>query len=354
MEQTAGSPAKFGRYSTLDGMRGIAAIAVALYHWGFATERMAEPGYLAVDFFFALSGFVIAATYTSRLEQQMTAGSFIAMRIIRFYPIYLAGHSLGIMKNLAMQLSGNPDARNGTEWLLAVVLGLAMLPVPLIEARNLFPLNAPAWTLFLELLVNIVFALGLFRCSSRVLVGIMALSAGVLIGFTGPPLYFDVGYSMPTLVLGMARMGFSFPLGMVVFRVLGNAPRRQTAAAFIPLAVLGACLLFPPPDAVRGVWEAFCVFALFPAMLMLGIRWELPRLAAPVFDWLGAVSYAVYALHGPLILFVAKGTEVIGLGLFSATLCYFAVLLALAYLVSRFWDVPVRAAADRWRKRAVA
>ncbi|MFO3797134.1 MAG: acyltransferase family protein, partial [Anaerolineales bacterium] len=297
---------------------------------------MVDLGYLAVDFFFALSGFVIAATYTSRLEGGMSAGNFIAMRIIRFYPIYLAGHGLGLAKNLALQATGNPDARSGIEVVLAVVLGLFMLPVPLIEARNLFPLNAPAWTLFLELLVNIAFALGLFRCSTRVLAVIMALSAGVLLAFTGPPLYFDVGYSAPTFLLGVARLGFAFPAGMIVFRGLADRARIDTPLALIPLAVLCACLLFPAPEAVRQAWEVFCVFALFPALLALGVWWELPRAIVPVFGWLGAVSYAVYALHGPLILFVYKGTQAAGLGLVSATACYLAVLLALAYLVSRF------------------
>lgn len=338
------------RLATLDGMRGIAALAVALYHWGLATQPLAEPGYLAFDFFFALSGFVIALNYADRLSGGMTPLQFITLRIIRFFPIYLAGHGLGLAQNVALQISGSPNARSGTELLLAVVLGLFMLPVPL-DVRNLFPLNPPAWTLFLELLVNILFAFGMFRWSARILAAIMLASAATLIMFTGPPLFYDVGYSASTFLLGLARLGYSFPLGILMFRMLGDRNRRQSALAFIPLGVMAVCLLVAPPDAIRGVWEALCVFVLFPILLAAGIRMELPRAASPVFAFLGDVSFAVYATHGPLILFVNKLTTILGLGRWPSLAFFLGVVLLVAYLVSRFYDMPVRGALARWRKR---
>ena len=341
------------RYTTLDGMRGIAALAVALYHWGLATTPLAEPGYLAVDFFFALSGFVIALNYSGRLSDGFAPGQFMALRVIRFFPIYWAGHALGIVQNIALQITGNPNARTGTELVLAVVLGMVMLPVPL-DVRTLFPLNPPAWTLFLELLVNIVFAFGMFRWSNRVLAAIMVASAAVLIVFTGPPLFFDVGYSAPTFLLGLARLGYSFPLGIIMFRLVGTGTRRNSALAFLPIVILAACLLLAPPDGLRALWDSICVFILFPALLVGGIRLELPRIANPIFAFLGDVSFAVYAIHGPLILFINKLNTELGLGRWTSVAAYLVILLVTAHLVSRYFDVPVRGAITRWRKRIAA
>jgi peptidoglycan/LPS O-acetylase OafA/YrhL len=341
------------RFATLDGMRRIAALAVALYHWGLATQPLARLGYLAVDFFFALSGFVIALNYSQRLSGGLAPGQFMFVRLVRFFPIYLAGHVFGIIQNLALLISGNPNAKTGAELVLAITLGIFMLPVPL-DVKTLFPLNPPAWTLFLELLINVVFALGMFRWSSRVLALIMAASAITLILFTGAPLYFDVGYSAPTFLLGVARLGYSFPLGILIFRILGNQPRSQSVYALIPVLILTICLLFAPPEPVRGLWEIVCVFILFPALLATGIRFDLPRTAAPLFGFLGNVSFAVYAIHGPLILFVYKLNELLGLGRWSSIGVFLAVLLILSHLVSRFFDVPLRASVIRWRKKVTA
>lgn len=146
MNETAGTPpSRAERFATLDGMRGVAALALALalYHWGLGTEGWAEPGYFAVDFIFALSGFVITFNYAQRLADGMPPGQFMTKRVICFFPTYLVGHLLGIVKNIALQIVSNPGARTGAKLVLAIGLGFFMLPVPL-DVRNLFPLNAPA------------------------------------------------------------------------------------------------------------------------------------------------------------------------------------------------------------------
>lgn len=343
-----------GRLASLDGMRGVAALMVALYHWGLATSPIAQPGYLAVDFFFALSGYVLALIYAQRMESgSLDARKFITLRIIRFYPIYFVGHCLGALRNVALQLSDNPNAKTGIDWLLALVFGLFMLPVPA-ATGNLFPLNVPAWTLFLELAVNIVFAFGMFRWSNWVLGLIMALSAAVLVLFTSPPLLFDVGYSVETLLLGVARLGFSFPVGIILFRLMRGVKREQSFLALLPIAILAACLFFEAPEAYRGIWESVCVFILFPTLLAAGIKYELPDFAAPVFLFLGAVSYAIYAIHGPMILFVQKGVATAGLPFLPGLIVFLAILLAAAHLVTRYFDGPVRAAINGWRARKQA
>ncbi|NLR69413.1 acyltransferase [Novosphingobium sp. ERN07] len=344
------SPALAKRYAALDGMRGLAALAVALYHWGLATTPIVPAGYLAVDFFFVLSGFVIALTYSERLAGTLSAREFMIMRVIRFYPIYLVGHVLGFLRSMAMLVAGNPNVRGGTELALATVFGTFMLPVPL-DARNLFPLNVPSWTLFLELLINVAFALGMFQLSNRALAGIMAVSAVVLIGFTGPPHFMDVGYSAATLPLGIARVCYSFPFGIILFRMLGTQPRRSSWLSFIPLGVLVTVLAWTPGEAQRGAWELACVFGLFPALVAAGIRLELPAALARPFEFLGAISFAVYAIHGPLIIFVNKLTEKLSLDGWAAVAVYLFILMAAAQAVASLFDAPVRAMIGKWRRQ---
>src|SRR5262245_14845562 len=88
-------PAQGSRLETLDAMRGVAAIVVVTFHLGSLLPGATTEGYLAVDFFFALSGYVLARTYDARLEHGMESLDFIRRRIIRLYPLYLIGFSLG-------------------------------------------------------------------------------------------------------------------------------------------------------------------------------------------------------------------------------------------------------------------
>ena len=342
-----------GRLASLDGMRGIAALMVALYHWGFVAEPIARPGYLAVDFFFALSGYILALIYAERLSIVLWSLQFMALRIIRFYPIYFAGYCLGMLRNFAMVVSDSPNAKEGLSWVLAAGFGLFMLPLPF-EAGRLFPLNVPAWTLFLELAVNLLFALGMVRWSSAVLVAIMVASAAALLGLTGPPLHFDVGYSGETFLLGVARLGFSFPVGLLLFRAMQGMERRQSVLAFVPMIGLSLCLFFEAPPEYRGQWEALCVFIVFPLFLAGGIKYELPNWAAPTFLFLGGVSYAVYAIHGPLILFIYKAVEWAGLGFYPGVFIYLAVLLCASHLLTVYFDGPVRKGFSRWRSKRAA
>jgi peptidoglycan/LPS O-acetylase OafA/YrhL len=269
--------------------------------------------------------------------------------LIRFYPIYLAGHMLGTLRSFALLISNNPDTRFGLEWGSAFVLGLFMLPVPGYSG-NLFPMNVPAWTLFLELGVNVLFAFGMFRFSNAALAAIMLASATVLVVFTGPPLLFDVGYSGETFLLGVARLGYSFPVGVLLYRFFRRSERRESPFALVPIVALFVCLFFEAPEAYREVWESFCVFALFPALLAIGIKFELPKVAAQAFLFLGAVSFAVYAIHGPLILFINKAFVLLGVPHFIGVGLYLAILIAAAWLVTRFFDAPVREAVNAMRK----
>lgn len=130
-----------------------------------------SEGYLAVDLFFMLSGFVIALNYNDKIISGLGVTKFFQLRLLRLYPTYFVGAVLGIFRQIGGVLLGLPHSLSVTQQILAGICAIAMLPFPYAgdEPISLFPLNNPSWSLFLEFVVNIAFAFVLFRLSSRAL-----------------------------------------------------------------------------------------------------------------------------------------------------------------------------------------
>lgn len=161
-------------YPILDGLRGVAAIMVVFYHIfeAFATspiDQIVNHGYLAVDFFFLLSGFVIAYAYDDRWER-MSVKDFFRRRLIRLHPMLVMGAVIG---GLMFYTQGCEFWQVGTvslgSLLVAVLMNTLLIPAtPRIEVRGIgemYPLNGPTWSLFFEYIANILYALVLRRLS---------------------------------------------------------------------------------------------------------------------------------------------------------------------------------------------
>jgi len=165
------------RYEILDGLRGVAALLVIWYHVfeAFATspvDQRFNHGYLAVDFFFVLSGFVIGHAYDSRWQRGMTAGRFIVRRIIRLQPMVIIGVMLGVVSFIIQGCERwDGTAVSTSAVIVSFLLGLFMLPalpgtMPEVRGNGeMFPLNGPSWSLFFEYIGSIGYALWLHRLS---------------------------------------------------------------------------------------------------------------------------------------------------------------------------------------------
>lgn len=321
MDQGAASQ----RIATLDGLRGVAAVMVMVYHAGPASPLAAPAGYLAVDMFFALSGLVIAQAYEGRLRGGLTPREFAWLRLARIYPMYLAGAVLG-----------------------AVLVGFrpaSLLMIPDFSGHWLYPSNTPMWSLLFELIVNIGFGLVALKVGWRGIAAILALSGGWLIWSALGPCGSLASCGMRDWIwLGLPRTVFSFTLGVAMFRLIGRlaAVRTTTWRGWLLLPALAGTMMILPGDAVW--WELACVFVIFPALLWLGARWELPR-PAPALA-LGNLSYPLYCIHAPLIW--AAGVA----GLAMAPVC--AALVAVAWALDRWVDRPARQALTGLVKRGFA
>ena len=227
-------------FVTLDGLRGVAAFAVMMFHTNPFIGRQVPEAFLAVDFFFALSGFVIAHAYTERLRTGMSPRSFLVLRLVRLYPLYILGTAIGI---LILPLTSQADGVSQ----LAIEIAAAVLFLPSPVTELLYPFNFPAWSLFHELLINGAFAALNNLLSRVVLCGIAAISAVILAGYAIWLGSLDTSNSWVHFEGGFVRVSFSFFAGVLVYRIWQKRP----APLNLPAAPFGCDPAFAaqPPSA---------------------------------------------------------------------------------------------------------
>lgn len=331
------------RFLTLDAARGVAAVIVAMFHFGLGARA---SGQLAVDFFFMLSGFVVAYAYTRRLEGGLAWREFVRIRLARLYPTYL--FSLGLMAVFFL-LQAYWGRAPSDPWLVLRTFAFAILLTPrLAMGRGYagpYPLNGPAWSIFWELIVNFIFAAVHNRLTKRVLGVIVAAGA---VGMTLMCLQegrIDGGASWRSFWDGALRAGFGFSVGVLLFRLRGHvAAKTSFQASVAVVAALAAALVFTPNN---GLLQLAVVLGLFPLLLWMGVGCEPPERLAPLCAAAGRVSYPLYMIHMPLLAFAnaaAARWPLLAEHKPLTRLCLLILAIAAAWAVDRYWDQP----AHRW------
>lgn len=279
------------RFVVLDGLRGIAALIVLMAHYDamLGQRGLFRFGYLSVDFFFLLSGFVLVPIFEGTTRRH-GFGRALGARILRFWPLIAVGSLLGAAVHL---LRWPPE-------LVLPLLAMGLLCLPFGWAGHpWFSLNLPQWSLFVELVANAVHLLVLRRLSSPMLAGI-AVACGLVLAVTGRTITFLDG-SFGDLLLGLLRAGFAYPLGVVLGRERGRLAALPKIAWWVaPLAFLAAILLPAILSLPVPLAEQLSCLA-FPAVLVLGVAATVPERRLPALTWLGMISFPLYATHFPLI-----------------------------------------------------
>lgn len=329
-------------YRTLDLMRGVAALTVALFHIApdFHLPRP-QSAYLAVDLFFALSGFVIAHAYGSRLAGGQSFADFARVRLIRLYPLYLLAFTVGMAA--ALTPAGQDEWRTGS-LLTAVAAGIFMLPAWTGHGM-LFPLVYPAWSLFFELLINFVAAAYWRLLSPRILFPLVVISAFALVRFAFYFGHLDLGVDWGGFLPALARVTYSFFLGVLVQRA--GLRSRLHVHPVILTGLLLCTFWASPTESWRTLFDLAAILVFFPAVLVLGVSMEPSPRLEPAALVAGQLSYAIYVLHIPLLslatAFALPKSPANGILL----LC--GVMLA-SYLADRFYDGPLRRTLVRARR----
>lgn len=350
-------PQAAARYLALDALRGAAAVAVLFYHLRNleATGRpawaggMFASGYLAVDLFFVLSGFVIAHAYDDRLRHSMTTRQFMLARFIRLQPVIAIGTLIGCAFALVQRLIGLSGAPGLWAIATSLPLNLMMLPNVLLP-WGIFLFNPPAWSLFYELLANGLYAMSL-RAKPRRSSGIQNLCGPIVFCIAGSAGLaicvlavgnLDRGVDLPDWPVAIARIAFSFTLGLLLHRTRGTWMARTPR---IPVPwLLAACVLLLIPDlsgAVRQFYDLSFAMLLSPLLVMQGAVTQPGPRSHTVTTWLGLISYPLYAIHAPIKHFAETF-----LPLSFAPLLILTAMMALAaaWFVAIAIDPPIR----RW------
>ena len=359
-------------YALLDGLRGVAALLVVWYHvfegFQFAGNKpvidFINHGYLAVDFFFILSGFVVGYAYDSRWGKTLTLGGFFRRRLIRLQPMVIMGAVIGAASFL---LSGMErwDGTHATLWLtfLAFVCGCLMLPaLPRMprEVRGngeMFPLNGPCWSLFFEYVGNIVYALFIRRLSTRLLALLSFALCCALAWFavTDQSGYGSIGVGWTVdrtnILGGMLRMLCPFTIGILISRLF--KPLQQARGAFWISAALLLAIFHVPyiysdgALSLNGVFEAACIIAVFPLVVWYAASGKTTDIASTrICRFLGDISYPLYIVHYPLMyafyMWLIKTRQYTLHETWPAALAAVTASIILAWLCLKLYDMPVR------------
>ena len=340
------------RFDALDLLRGVAAISVLLLHVPRPQEMPAllPHAYLAVDLFFALSGFVIAYAYWHRLREGEGVGRFLIERLIRLYPLYLLATLVGGLLILDEMLAPGMPARSLGEWgttMATNLLFLPALPGNAGEASRLFPAVFPAWSLFWELVANLAFALLAPRLGGRMLAAILALGLGLLVATGAAYGTLDGGVIWANGWAGGGRVIWSFFAGVALYRLhCRYRPRIALPGWLLTATLLG---VFAVPLVGWGYDVALAAIG-FPLLVFAAVRSDS---RSRIGYWLGYISYAVYVLHAPILTLVDKLARSLAERPAEALPPWIIVpvslglTLAAAAVAVRRYDDPVRA----WLKR---
>lgn len=355
------------RYELLDGLRGVAAVFVIWYHFfeGFATsptDQMMNHGYLAVDFFFILSGFVLGYAYDERWKQGMTACRFMLRRVIRLHPMVILSVILGAVAFVVQgceHWDGTPAPLSMV--LLALLTGLFLIPVyPGAGADvrgngEMFPLNGPSWSLFFEYIGSILYALWLHKLSNKWLRVVVAASAAGLawtaLGNQSGSFHLGVGWSMANygLLGGFCRLSFSFSIGLLLSRTF--KARHIRGAFWICSAILAAIFSTPyvvgPSASIYNAWfDLGCTLIVFPFIVYIGAcGTTTDTLSTKLCSTLGQLSYPVYIIHYPVMYLFYAWVWANGYSfenVWPVCIAIFFAIIFMAWLAFRFYDAPLR------------
>jgi peptidoglycan/LPS O-acetylase OafA/YrhL len=331
------------RFHTLDGMRGLAAIIVLAFHIVQQRSMAALPfAGLAVDFFYVLSGFVVAHSYEARLASgQITLRAFARVRFVRLYPLAFLGILLGVV--LALAAAALKHTVGFADVASAAVLAFLLLPSFVFpQWPTAYPFNPAAWSLTFEAFANAVYA-GLARhLGTGLLLAILVLGGGGLIWLAFARGGIGGGHDQADVLLGIPRVIFPFFAGVLLHR-LPAARITGSGAGAAMLAVLLAVLL--APSGWGAVTSLGCVMLLFPLLVWLGIANRPGPALARFFAVIGALSYPLYITQAAVLRI---GLEVLRRHAFTpAQFAIFALgeaacALLLAWLAMRWFDAPIQ------------
>ena len=373
------------RYEILDGLRGVAALLVVLFHlfetysgsFGF---QIIDHGYLAVDFFFVLSGFVIGYAYDDRWDKMSTWG-FFKRRLVRLHPMLIMGTIVGACFYFFGQCPqfGLEGYANGWKFLAAFVLALFMIPVgPGLDVRGwgeMNPLNGPQWSLTYEYIGNILYAFILRRLPNILLAVLTGAAAfctldlclnwnvfGLLTEGRNAQMYTVIGgWSLEPeqIYIGFTRLLYPFLSGLLLSRIGKKITVKGGFwwCSLILVTIFSVPCVGGPDNIMNGVYNAACILFIFPLVVMMGAGSRINGdKSAKVCSFLGDISYPLYITHYPIMYmqmnWVWNNLDAPLYAHIVVNVSTVLLSLCLAYASLKLYDTPVsKWLTEKWLKK---
>lgn len=286
-----------------------------------------------MDFFFALSGFVVVHAYGVRLRAGMTFARFARVRAVRLMPLVLLA---GLLSCGLLAFHPPDSART-----IATLASMLALPSPVPSLPNVasaFPINGPSWSLFFELLVNSAFAMAATRLTTWRLRAVVLVSFAWLALLATPMDSINaLGHTRSDLLGGVPRTLFSFTVGVLLYGVI-----RKESAVGCPVLAVAAVILVATflPRAGTGLWyELLCVAVVYPAIILVTAKVRLTGATERIAALVGALSFPVYILHYPLF-FLAE--EICASGPRRQLLICTIAICLFSFAALKLYDEPLR------------
>ena len=323
----------------MDGLRGVAAVSVALFHLQrfFGGPSFFGHGYLAVDFFFMLSGFVLIHAYGERLKCNGSLVPYLRDRAIRLYPMLLVGAAIGFLLAVIAQ-----KQTAGSLASIAATSAVNAAGLPAIWTQHPFWINEPIWSLFFEIVASVLFGLLAPLITDRRMFVAASLSVCSMLILDYRVGLFGFGWIRHMIGAGFVRVSASFIIGLILQRLhsagfLASGGRRWWVA---PILVT-SFILFPTYSRPSAWYDPLIVFGLYPFLILASAGSE--NLLPSVAKVSGALSYPFYVVHVPLLNLMEHYLIISGIRLncWTALTSLFASLVISLVLV-RCYDEPVR------------
>lgn len=329
-------------------MRGVAAVSIVVFHFmeyvhSDYRDSFIGHGFLAVDFFFCLSGFVIAYAYDDRMAK-MGAWQFFKSRLIRLHPMIIIGSVIGLLGFLFDPFSNDASMLGFGKIFLMFLASVLLIPFPTMPERGLqlFNFNSPSWSLFFEYVANIFYALVLYKIRKQFLLLLTILAAVALCFVAHRSGNLLGGWSGNNFWDGCARISYSFLAGMLVYRSNWII---KTNLGFISLSVLLLLAFVMPSFKWNWLTESMVVLFYFPFLVALGAGASLTPAFEKICVFMGKISYPLYMVHYAAINWF--GHYYLSHQVGTAQLIFIVIigtflLLGFAWLVMKIYDIPVR------------
>src|SRR3984957_6696915 len=344
-------------FEVLDGLRGSAAFLIVIFHlfnysFGFDNPlSLVRHAYLAVDFFFGLSGFVVAYAYDDRWTR-MSILQFFRIRLIRLHPLVLLGATLGLLGYIFDPFGKTINHPPAPMLLLAYLTSLLLLPSPPVGGRHneTQALNGPAWSLMQEYLGNIAYALILRRLRAVTLGIIFVVSGLLLIWVANTKGSLDGGWGYPDIWMAPLRLTVSFVMGLWLYRIHGRIRHPKIGLLALSI-VLVVCFQMPQFSNVsvlslNGLYDAACVLFLFPLVILCGAHSNAGTGMIRLCKFSGRLSYPLYITHIPFV-YVLEGYSRTRHPSMDVKLIWIFLLIPfvifVAWIALNYFDEPVRA-----------